>query len=277
MPTLVYRKRGRPNAFVFGAQETPITIGRNPSCVIVVESVGVSRQHAELRTSDEGMAWEIVDLGSANGTWVNGERVSSSILRDKDSIVCGDFAMEFRRGPSTGRFHMTGPDNLTGRRASDSGSNPAVERPDAEYSTGRVRSSSGSIPELKRPHTASPSSTEDNLDGNIETAALLRRIAALEARNASLLDEVMLLRGTLIETPTTSDEDGEFPEENTDSGGLSSRLLPDPASMERYVRLLPSELGLMLRSVIDLETERNAMLERFLEAVIERFERAGKP
>lgn len=276
MPTLVYRKRGRPNAFVFGAQETPITVGRNPSCVIVVESVGVSRQHAELRTPDDGMTWEVVDLGSANGTWVNGERITSATLRDKDSIVCGDFAMEFRRGPGTGRFHMTSPDNLTGRRASDSGSIPAVERMEGDMPLYRPRSGAYSVVDAPRHHSIT-SSTDDNLDGNTESAALLRRIASLEARNASLLDEVMLLRGTLIESPTSNDGTSEFGEEATRSSQVIRSDSGSIGSMERYVKSLPPDLAVMLRTVIDLESERNDMLERFIEAVVDRLERSGKP
>ena len=270
MPTLVYRKRGRPNAFVFGAQETPITIGRNPSCVVVVESVGVSRQHAELRTPDDGVVWEIVDLDSANGTWVNGERVSAAILRDKDSIVCGDFAMEFRRGPGTGHFHMTSPDPL-GRRVSDSG---PIMMPDADVSRPASRASgSYAVDEARSRSTdALPS---DELEGPSEIAALRRQIAALEARNASLLDEVMLLRGTLIDSGGVQEISDEFAKESTGARRqvVSSSDLERPG-LEKIEKALPVDLARMLRSAIDLDSERNAMIERLMEAVVERL--AGK-
>lgn len=273
MPTLVYRKRGRPNAFVFGAQETPITVGRNPSCVIVVESVGVSRHHAELRTPDDGTTWKIVDQGSANGTWVNGERVTEAVLRDKDSIVCGDFAMEFRRGPGTGRFQLTGPEST--RRTMDSGNSPAVERMESDTSLLRMRVAAEASVDLASPRGVVH---EESVEVSPELVVLQRRVAALEARNASLLDEVMLLRGMLIESPTNDDTVDEFKDVPT---GLRPQTKPSaalsPSRFDNAMKRLPSDIALMLRSAVDLDIERNAMLERFIEAVVERLDRSGKP
>ena len=48
-----------------------LVIGRSPRVDVVLESGHVSRQHAEL-TRDPGGAWWIRDLGSVNGTLVNG-------------------------------------------------------------------------------------------------------------------------------------------------------------------------------------------------------------
>jgi ABC transport system ATP-binding/permease protein len=63
-------------------------IGRRPDNDIVVEDLGVSKQHAELRLSPTGR-YQIIDLGSHNGTFVNGTRVNEAELNDNDIIAIG--------------------------------------------------------------------------------------------------------------------------------------------------------------------------------------------
>lgn len=60
-------------------------IGRSPGCDLNLTHVGVSRQHASLDWKDGGPV--LSDMGSANGTFVNGHRVRGSVaLREKDLI-----------------------------------------------------------------------------------------------------------------------------------------------------------------------------------------------
>jgi pSer/pThr/pTyr-binding forkhead associated (FHA) protein len=54
-------------------------IGRRPDNDIVVSDLGVSKQHAELRLSPTGK-YQILDLGSHNGTFVNGNRINQAEL-----------------------------------------------------------------------------------------------------------------------------------------------------------------------------------------------------
>jgi phosphoserine phosphatase RsbU/P len=60
-------------------------IGRRSDCQIFVPDMRVSRQHARIRR--ENQQWSIEDLGSNNGTYVNGQRVQSGLLHDQDEIV----------------------------------------------------------------------------------------------------------------------------------------------------------------------------------------------
>jgi sigma-B regulation protein RsbU (phosphoserine phosphatase) len=60
-------------------------IGRRSDCQIFVPDMRVSRQHARIRR--ENSQWAIEDLGSNNGTYVNGQRVQSGVLHDQDEIV----------------------------------------------------------------------------------------------------------------------------------------------------------------------------------------------
>ena len=65
-----------------------LRIGRIPDNDLVLEDLDVSRHHAELRKSSSG-TYEIVDLGSHNGTYVNGRRVSSAVLSETDIVSIG--------------------------------------------------------------------------------------------------------------------------------------------------------------------------------------------
>ncbi len=61
-----------------------MNIGRSSSCHIAIFDPGLSRQHAEFLLERNQLS--IRDLGSANGTWVNDERVSEQQLQDGDVV-----------------------------------------------------------------------------------------------------------------------------------------------------------------------------------------------
>ncbi|MDR3686744.1 MAG: DUF3662 domain-containing protein [Coriobacteriia bacterium] len=62
-------------------------VGRLATCEISLTDVNVSREHAAFER--EGMGWAIRDLGSTNGTMVNGTKITRQRLRDGDMIVIG--------------------------------------------------------------------------------------------------------------------------------------------------------------------------------------------
>jgi pSer/pThr/pTyr-binding forkhead associated (FHA) protein len=64
-----------------------ITLGRSSACQLVLTDDTVSRRHAALVVRDG--AWRIVDLGSSNGTWVNGRRVVEAEVRPGDDVRLG--------------------------------------------------------------------------------------------------------------------------------------------------------------------------------------------
>ena len=77
-----------------------VRIGRGPDCDIVVVELGVSKHHAELRRSPAGR-YSIIDLGSHNGTYVNGVRVSQQELKEGDIIAVGHAAFRLADGELT--------------------------------------------------------------------------------------------------------------------------------------------------------------------------------
>ena len=88
-PTLVL-----PDGHAFALVRASVTIGRLPECDVVVDDAGASRQHAQIRRTDSGFV--ITDLGSTNGTLVNGRRAKEQELLDGDTITIGETDIGFR-------------------------------------------------------------------------------------------------------------------------------------------------------------------------------------
>ena len=72
-----------------------VTIGRLADCDVVLKDKGASRTHAQLKRRDG--TWTLTDLGSTNGTRLNGQTVQSRELSDGDTITIGTTVIEFRR------------------------------------------------------------------------------------------------------------------------------------------------------------------------------------
>lgn len=71
------------------------SIGRLPSCTLVLDDPHVSSRHAEIQRQDD--AWVLRDLDSTNGTRVNGILVEQPVrLRDGDQLEIGALALRFQ-------------------------------------------------------------------------------------------------------------------------------------------------------------------------------------
>lgn len=76
-----------PDALPYEMGVGEVTLGRSPTCNIVSESGVVSKLHAKIeRTADQLL---LQDLGSSNGTYVNGVRVMTAFLQDADVVSLG--------------------------------------------------------------------------------------------------------------------------------------------------------------------------------------------
>ena len=90
-------KRG-PNAGArFLLEQETTTAGQHPESDIFLDDVTVSRRHAEFRLNDG--TFEVVDVGSLNGTYVNREPRNSQVLSIGDEIQIGKFRLVFIAGP----------------------------------------------------------------------------------------------------------------------------------------------------------------------------------
>src|SRR2546423_9819689 len=68
---------------------TEFTIGREAGVDLVLADGKASRRHAALRVLPDGRA-TLYDLGSSNGTFVNGQRIQSTLLQGGEQIQIGD-------------------------------------------------------------------------------------------------------------------------------------------------------------------------------------------
>lgn len=73
--------------------ESVVTLGRRPDSTIVLNDPNVSRNHAEVRP--QGTGYVLVDLGSTNGSRVNGSRVGEHPLVDGDELSFGNTTLRF--------------------------------------------------------------------------------------------------------------------------------------------------------------------------------------
>ena len=73
-----------------------VVLGRSRECDVRVDDGNVSRRHCEV-VQDGPTSWLLVDLGSTNGTELNGRRVDRAPLADGDRITLGDTDVVFAR------------------------------------------------------------------------------------------------------------------------------------------------------------------------------------
>ncbi len=183
MPTLVIR-------FPDGREEemevaNALTIGRAEGNDLILTEGGVSRQHA--RFFVEGGALQVEDLGSSNGTWVDGEKIEGpTAVTAKNQVVIGDYELAVKLG-SKPRPKATGNAGQGSTRATGilpkTASRPGGAPPRSTKVMPVVRGKPDGAALAKRPATASP-----------RTAAA----PTLRVMSGALVDTSFTLSGTMI-------------------------------------------------------------------------------
>src|SRR5271155_1706206 len=112
MPTLTLLKDGE----AIGYKLDDVTVlGRAPECQIQLDSNMVSRRHAQV-TRDKA-SFFVEDLGSGNGTFVNGKRIAErTLLKANDRVKLGPILLRFETSDSRQqtRVDQTGNVEITG-------------------------------------------------------------------------------------------------------------------------------------------------------------------
>ncbi len=75
--------------------KVPCRIGRAPGNELCLDNDSVSAHHAELNYFT-GRNFTLLDLGSTNGTWVNGKQIQQCLLHDGDVVELGEVRLHFR-------------------------------------------------------------------------------------------------------------------------------------------------------------------------------------
>jgi serine phosphatase RsbU (regulator of sigma subunit) len=102
-----------------------MVIGRHPSCEIVIDNAGVSRNHAQILESQG--TYFLEDLRSRNGTLLNGKRIQGrTALRDKDEIRLCDVLLRFFQSATAEWHEGSGPYVAIARGTASSESDSAA-------------------------------------------------------------------------------------------------------------------------------------------------------
>lgn len=88
MYVLVWKAGPNGERSVRLARGQSVTVGRDEACDVTLDDEAASRQHARLIPRDDGI--EIEDLGSRNGTWLGGKKVSSATWAPGKTLRIGD-------------------------------------------------------------------------------------------------------------------------------------------------------------------------------------------
>lgn len=105
-PIMLARLIGSDGSRFYSWPLTPgnYVVGRAPECTLCVPDKTVSRRHAQLEVSADGKTFEVEDLGSHNGTTVNGQKVIARVTvqpGDKIAFGAAEFRVTIEGAPST--------------------------------------------------------------------------------------------------------------------------------------------------------------------------------
>ncbi len=89
-------KRGPNAGSRFVLEGSAVTAGRSPDSDIFLDDVTVSRRHASFVPA--GSSYEVRDVGSLNGTYLNRERIEAAPLTNGDEVQIGKFRLVFLTG-----------------------------------------------------------------------------------------------------------------------------------------------------------------------------------
>jgi two-component system NtrC family sensor kinase len=112
--------RGNDQGARFELDEPIIRLGRDKSCLLHVHDTEVSRQHAELRRTHRD--YTVSDLGSSNGTFVNGARVQQHVLVSGDHVQIGATLMLYTGPAEESSGGIDGTVSIAAASSADDGS-----------------------------------------------------------------------------------------------------------------------------------------------------------
>jgi adenylate cyclase len=189
----------------------PLVLGRALSSDLPVLDPTVSRRHAELTIEPTGVT--LKDLGSSNGTFVNGSRVTSTTLQMGDRVVFGKILFELQ---NLSPMLIDDGTAEVKRRAARAGTTVIrqVPVPDADLTLERALRASGVQPTIDETAVALPQHERDRLKLTLllEVSKALTRAITVDA----LLDKMLHFTFRLVEVDQASmlllDEDNRLVE-----------------------------------------------------------------
>lgn len=103
-------EQGKLAGYGYDLERSVVVIGRGQDCDIILDEHQVSRQHARLQQTPDG--WTLVDLGSTNGTQVNGQQLKAHApytLQPGDRVALGTAVLALQAPAASGPEPQEGP------------------------------------------------------------------------------------------------------------------------------------------------------------------------
>lgn len=137
MFTIVVNKPGCREPAQGTLVEPEVLVGRHRTCQLVLPEETVSNRHCRLLAMNGGTL--LIDAGSTNGTYVNGERVQHPVLiAFEDEVRIGSYVLNVRSLSTQGA--RIGPEHRRRTGGAWGGARAEADKPRAEGESGRVRS-----------------------------------------------------------------------------------------------------------------------------------------
>jgi phosphoserine phosphatase RsbU/P len=109
-----------------------MTLGRAPSCQIVLDSPKISRRHARIFQDPFGR-WIIEDLGSRNGVWIGNQRVDTQAMFPGENILIGPYTVSLAAPQEESPFEIDATATSTSTFIDDGSADPVIAAPADEY------------------------------------------------------------------------------------------------------------------------------------------------
>ena len=274
MAKLLFVDQGISTEFVLDDAAGEISLGRSPTCTVRVNNPSLSRVHAVLVREGSPARYRMIDRGSSNGTYVNGQRQAESLLRHGDQLMCGEFVFLFvddSAGPggaaSRSMPPMPSPMQTQGRialevtgQAEEASPEGSAAAPPMGTRSLRPLSTDAQIAQV----------TEDGFYAALEQADALRVELEMSQREREMLSEQV--RGLMFEVNRLRSEPQTALEQAALSdGSMLSEDVVRRQSLEQMGRLRGQveklaaereELLVRCRRVTELEQENRRLKEQ---------------
>ena len=188
---------------IFDLEGEEWVLGRSPDCDVVLDAAAVSRRHLIVR-NDNG-PFSVKDLGSRNGTYINGSRVQETApLRNRDQMLICDILFEFQgEEPPGGDGPEESPKTLSGADPDASSLLSMMDAPASETSSIMATLDVGSSPKASWNFSAKP---EAQLEALVEISNSLANAISVKDILPKILDSLFNIfvqadRGFVIMRP----------------------------------------------------------------------------
>ncbi len=217
----------------------PVTIGRKPNVSKIFSNEStVSRDHGRIGYDDQDRTYYIKDIGSANGTFVNGKQVKRAGIREGDVVRCGErFEIHARAGDAPAQSRAPAPAAGPAPRQHMPG--PTMHQPGMAQQLREQLEARSALPELR------------NLDrGGHAERPPLERPAERPVERA----------------PVPAERPASAQMSRVPSAAMSAPQVPNASAPMPVIQVNHAEMDSLRRTLAEIQAENGKLLQRALAA-----------